>query len=144
MLWSNSSFRNYAIWLADSILAYISGTRFFPNIEFVQEHSKFIIEQIQWKLMTKFFFKAKKPVFGPFPQFLGQKKFFKKNQVVMHKFIRVSSTPAKSREIWWSNSKKTRRQMSGGKDGQTLFHRIFPATAKGKYNCSRLAFKTQI
>ena len=28
--------------------------------------------------MTKFFFKFKKPVFGPFPQFLGQKKFFKK------------------------------------------------------------------
>ena len=40
LLWRNSSFRNYAIWLAESILAYISGTRFFPNIGFVQEHSK--------------------------------------------------------------------------------------------------------
>ena len=99
LLWRNSSFRNYAIWLAESILAYISGTRFFPNIGFVQEHSKFIIEQIQWKLMTKFFFKVKKPIFGPFHHFWGQKKFFKKNQVVMHKFIRVSSTLAKSREI---------------------------------------------
>ena len=99
MLWSNSSFRKYAIWLAESILVYISGTRFFPNIGFVQEHSKFIIEQIQWKLMTKFFFKVKKPIFGPFHHFWGQKKFFKKNQVVMHKFIRVSSTLAKSREI---------------------------------------------
>ena len=27
--------------------------------------------------------------------------------------------------------KKTPRQMSGGKDGQTLFHRIYPATAMG-------------
>ena len=40
LLWRNSSFRNYAIWLAESILAYISGTRFFPNIGFVQEHNK--------------------------------------------------------------------------------------------------------
>ena len=40
LLWRNSPFRNYAIWLADSILAYISGTRFFPNIGFVLEHSK--------------------------------------------------------------------------------------------------------
>ena len=40
MLWRNSSFRNYAIWLAESILAYISGTRFFPNIGLVQEYSK--------------------------------------------------------------------------------------------------------
>ena len=39
LLWRNSSFRNYAIWLAESILAYISGTKFFPNIGFVQEHS---------------------------------------------------------------------------------------------------------
>ena len=28
LLWRNSSFTNYAIWLAESILAYISGTRF--------------------------------------------------------------------------------------------------------------------
>ena len=32
LLWRNSSFRNYAIWLAESILAYISGTKFFPDI----------------------------------------------------------------------------------------------------------------
>ena len=40
LLWRNSSFRNYTIGLAESILAYISGIRFFPNIRFVQEHSK--------------------------------------------------------------------------------------------------------
>ena len=49
----------------------------------------------------------------------------------MHNFIRVSTTMAKFREISWSNSKKTHWQMSGGKDRQTLFHRILPATARG-------------
>ena len=38
---------------------------------------------------------------------------------------------ARFREISWSNSKKTPWQMSGGKDRQTLFHRILPATARG-------------
>ena len=35
--------------------------------------------------------------------------------------------------------------MSGGKDGQILFHRILPATARGanKYNCSRLGYKSK-
>ena len=31
LLWTNSSSRNYAIWVTESILTYISGTRFFPN-----------------------------------------------------------------------------------------------------------------
>ena len=82
LLWRNSSFRNYAIWLAESILAYISGTRFFPKYRIYagtqQIINIFIIEQIQWKLMTKFFFKFKKPIFGPFPHILGLKKFFNK------------------------------------------------------------------
>ena len=47
----------------------------------------FIIEKIEWKWMTKFFFKFKKPIFGSFPQFLGQKKFFRM----------VTTTLAKSR-----------------------------------------------
>ena len=38
----NSSFKNPAIWLAESIFACISGARFFPNIGFVQENSKYI------------------------------------------------------------------------------------------------------
>ena len=33
-------FKNSAIWLAESILAYISETRFLPNIGSVQEQSK--------------------------------------------------------------------------------------------------------
>ena len=40
VIWRNSIFKNPAIWLAESILAYISGTGFFPNIGFVQQHSK--------------------------------------------------------------------------------------------------------
>ena len=39
----------------------------------------FIIEQTQWKLMTKFFFKFKKTIFAAFPQFSGQKGFSKKS-----------------------------------------------------------------
>ena len=95
------------------------------------------------KLMTKFFFKFKKPYFSttfdPFPQFWGKKNFLK-NWAVVH--IRVSGTMPKFREISWSNSKKTPTQVSGGKDGKTLFHSVLPATARGhKYNCSRLTFK---
>ena len=50
--------------------------------------------------MTKFLFKFKKlhcwPIFGPFPQFLEQKKFFSpKSPTVMHNFIRVSRTMPK-------------------------------------------------
>ena len=37
----------------------------------------------------------------------------------------------KFREIYWAHSKKTPRQMSGGKDGQNIFHRILPATVRG-------------
>ena len=80
--------------------------------------------------MTKFFFKFEKPIFCPFPQFLGQKKFFKK--------IGFSCTthkgfwhPGKTQRNLMSNSIKTLRQMLGGKDGQTLFHRIIPATTRG-------------
>ena len=48
--------------------------------------------------MTKFFFKFKKLIFGPFPKFLGQKRFLKKRnkkkKAVMHNFIMVTSTLA--------------------------------------------------
>ena len=98
LLRRNSSFRNYAIWLAGLHLR----NKIFPKHRFCagtqQIINTFIIEQIQWKSMTEFFFKFKKPIFGPFPQYLGQKKFFKKVGV-MHNFIRVSSILAKPREI---------------------------------------------
>ena len=41
--------KNLAIWLAEEILAHISGTKIFPNMGFVLEHNKnvFIIEHAQ-------------------------------------------------------------------------------------------------
>ena len=66
-------------------------------------------------------FKFKKPYFWLISQFLGAKKVFPKNWAVMHNFIRVSGTMSKSRKIQRSNSIKTPRQMSGGKDGQIYF-----------------------
>ena len=81
LLWRNSSFRIYAIWLAESILAYISGARFFPKHRICggteQTINIFIIEKIQWKLMTNFSLNSR-TIFGPFPLFLGWRKFFKK------------------------------------------------------------------
>ena len=38
LIWRFQSFKNTAIWLAESILAHISGTRFLPNIDYVQKH----------------------------------------------------------------------------------------------------------
>ena len=40
LFWRYGWLKNPAIWLAENILAHISGTRIFPNMGFVQEHSK--------------------------------------------------------------------------------------------------------
>ena len=72
--------------MADSILAYISETIFFPKYgicPWTQHITEiFITGQIQWKIVTKFFNKLKNPyfwpIFSPFSQFLGQKSFSKK------------------------------------------------------------------
>ena len=78
--------------------------------------------------MTNFFFKLN--IFFPhFPNFWS-KNIFPKNWALMHNFIRVSSTMGKFREISGSNSKKKSWQMPGGKDWQTLFHRVLPATTR--------------
>ena len=77
--------------------------------------------------MTNFFL----PIFGPFPQLLGQKTFFKT--------IGLSCTTLQGFLAPWQNTEKSNyqiprkhsRQTSGGKDGQALFHRILLATAKG-------------
>ena len=64
LFWRYGWLKNPAIWLAENILAHISGTKIFPNIGFVQEHS--------W---PNFSINSKNPVFGPFSQILGQKRF---------------------------------------------------------------------
>ena len=74
----------------------------------------FIIEQIQQKLMTKFFNKFRKPCFGPI---LVAKQLFLEN-------LTLSST--------WYNSKKTPGQTKQLKDGQILFQRTLPAAAVGQ------------
>ena len=55
----------------------------------------FIIEQIQWPNFSL----NSKNYFWRISLILGAKTVFQKNQVVMHNFLRVSSTLAKSREI---------------------------------------------
>ena len=64
---------------------YVSGTRFSQyGICVVTQKIKwiFIIEQIQWKFITKYFFKFKKSLFLAYfwliSQILGAKKFFRK------------------------------------------------------------------
>ena len=99
--WRNTWFNNPLIWLAESILAYISGATFFPNIGFVQKQQIikiFSIEQIQWKLMTKFFFNFKTAYFWLIFPILGAKMFFQKIRL-SYTTLQVSSTLPKFREI---------------------------------------------
>ena len=49
--------------------------------------------------MTNFSLNPKNPIFGPFPKFLEQKKFFPKTPAVTYKFIKVSNTMPKFKEI---------------------------------------------
>ena len=50
LFWRYGLLKNPAIWLVENILAYVSGTKFFPNMGFVQEHSK----QYKFSLQNKF------------------------------------------------------------------------------------------
>ena len=81
--------------------------------------------------MTKFFFKFKKPCFlsflTHFPIFWDKKSF----SSCYAQFLQGFWHHAKIQRNLMNHFKKTPRQMSGGKDGQTLFHRILPATARG-------------
>ena len=97
----------------------------------------FIIEQIQLKLMTKCFYKFKKPCFWSIWQILGAKHFSGKSGSDTHNFIRFSSTMPKFRKK--ANDTVPRkcpdrqkdRRTEWQKDGQTLFNRTLSATAYG-------------
>ena len=120
--------------MAENILACISGTSFLPILDLcrnIANNINFHSAQIQWKLMTKFFYKLKKPNFQIFPNFWSKKVFSKNSGSTMHNIIRVNINMPKFSEIEWSNSKKTPRQTTGKKAGQTLFHRILPANTRG-------------
>ena len=135
MFWGNSWFKNPTNWLVECILTYISVTRFFKyriragtqEIIWI-----FVIENIQWKLITNFFFKFKTTLFlAHFPNFWNKKVFYKNFGSVTHNITRVSCNMPKLREISCSNSQKTLGQMTGRKNRQTLSHRILPVTAGG-------------
>ena len=64
LFYGHSWFKNPAIWLAEGILAHISGI-FFQNMGFVQQCKNFPLN-------------SKNFIFGPFSLFLGQKYFFQK------------------------------------------------------------------
>ena len=99
LLWTSSSSRNYAIWVTEYFDLYLRN-KIFPKQDLCRNtaNNKHI-EQILWELMTKFFFKFKKPFLGPFPRFLVQKKFFKK--------IRLSGTTSQWLLAPWQNSEKS-------------------------------------
>ena len=81
------------------------------------------------KINDQFFFKFEKPYFWPISSIFGAKKVFPKNWAVMQNFLRVSSTMLKKiQRNLMIQSKKT--PADDRKDGQTLFHRILPATPR--------------
>ena len=91
----------------------------------------FITEQIQWKYMTNFLFKFKKPYFRPISQTIERKAFFLTTPVLSHNFKRVSSSMPKFREIWWSNSYKKTWTDGRTEEHTDLFQRILLATSVG-------------
>ena len=101
------------IWLAENILAQISGTKIiYINVHYWTNSVKINDKTSQkiWKALFLAHFWSILPIFG-------------KSSSVMYNFIWVSSTMPKFRKNEWYNSMKTLRetdgQMKGQKDGQT-------------------------
>ena len=98
--------KNLPFWLTENILTHITETKIFPNLEFVQEHSK----EYKFSLSNKFseYYwpnhpkNSKSSVFGSFwvhfPYFRGKRKFSRKSSSVTHNFIWVSSIVPKFRK----------------------------------------------
>ena len=80
--------------------------------------------------MTKFFFKSKNPIFGPFPQFWGKKRFSKKldGHAQPHKGFRHHAKIQRNLMIQFQENTQTdvRRER-----WTNLLHKILPATARG-------------
>ena len=66
LLRKNRSLRNPPIWLAESILAYISETRFFPNVGFAQENIFFHYRINSVKINDQIFLQIQKTLFLAF------------------------------------------------------------------------------
>ena len=70
LFWRNGWFKNPEIWLAETILAYISGTITANKINFHYRTNSM-------KIIEKFFFESKKPSFWLISPILGAKAFTK-------------------------------------------------------------------
>ena len=125
LLWRYGWLKNPAFWNKHFP---IYGTNIFPNMEFLQEHSR----QYKFSLQNKFSknqwpnlsINSKNPVFGPFsvhfPKFLGKNIFCWKSASVKHNWIWVSSNVQNLKKK--KNDKIPRkcldRRMDGRKEGQ--------------------------
>ena len=143
LFWRNSWFKNPANWLAESILVHISG-RFLPvydlcrntanniNFHYTTNSVKINLNPIFFKisLNSRHYFCS---LAGIFPQFLKQKKFFRKLQLC---HTQCHKGPHHHANIWGNlliPFQENNRQ-AGQKDGQTLFYRILLDTA-GSLTC---------
>ena len=115
LLRRNRSLRNPPIWLAESILAYISETRFFPNVGFAQENNIFFHYRINSvKINDQIFLQIQKTLFLAF-------------------FWSMYNPPPPP-FLWYSSMKNPRKmeeRKDRQKDRQTLFQKTLPATAGG-------------
>ena len=92
----------------------------------------FITEQIQWKLMIRFFFKPS--------QFFGQKKFFQKNWVVKHTW----GSLAPCQNLHKFDDPIPRKYPDVRSEGWTELISKDPSSyQQGSNKYSRLAFKSQ-
>ena len=121
--------------MAESILAHISESRFYPSMGFVQEYSKyfkiFLTDQIQKKLTTKFSNKFNKNLFfahfGPIFPIFGAKKIFLENPVLSRTALYGFLAPCQNLEKVNDTIQRKRpdRRKEGRTDerteGQTLF-----------------------
>ena len=98
------------------------------------------------KLLTKFFFKLKKtPIFGPFPQFLEQKKFLKKIWLChaqQDKSFWHHAEIQRNLMIQFQENNRTDGTTKGWTDPILQYHYGY-RRGSNKYNCSRLAFISQ-
>ena len=128
--WRYGWLKNPAFWLAENILAHISGTKIWDLCRNTANNINFHYRSNSVKMMTKFSNKLKKkPVLDHFPNFGGKIFSPGKSISVTHNFTWHSSTMPKFRKNLCHNSKKMPRQMEGQNDRQTLFYRTLPATA---------------
>ena len=99
LFWRYGWLKNPAIWLAENILAHISGTKILNTANNINFHYRTNSEKINDKM---FQYIPKSQCFGPFlvhlPNFWSKKDFSGKSIFVTHNFKWVSSTMPKFRK----------------------------------------------